>query len=66
MARQSLGISAIENEYVERAITRRKESREEGGHQREPGLAELPHFPADRMHELSNNDLLYMIFGVAT
>jgi hypothetical protein len=44
----------------------RIESREENDHQREPGFAELPHFPADRMRELSNNDLLYAIFGVAT
>jgi hypothetical protein len=51
--------------YLERSITRRTKSREDG-HQREPGFAELPHFPADRVLELSNNDLLHMIFGVET
>ena len=58
--------SVIENEYLDRSITRRIESREENDHQREPGFAELPHFPADRIRELSNNDLLHMLFGVAT
>jgi hypothetical protein len=59
-------VGGIENEYLKRAITRRKESRAENGHQRESGFADPPHFPADRMHELSNNDLLHMLFGVAT
>ena len=63
---KGLNFSGIEDEYLERAINRRIESREENDHQRDPGFAELPHFPADRMHELSNNDLLYGIFGVAT
>jgi hypothetical protein len=58
--------SGIEDEYLERAITRRIESRGANDHQREPGFADLPHFPADRVHELSNNDLLHMLFGVAT
>jgi IS5 family transposase len=38
----------------------------EDGHQREPGFAEFPNFPADRVRELSNSDLLHMLFGVAT
>ena len=59
-------LDSIEHEYLYRAIDQRIESREEDGGQREPGFAELPHFPADRMCELSNNDLLYAIFGVAT
>ena len=63
---KGLELSAIEDGYLKRAINRRIESREEGGHQREPGFAEFPHFPADRVPELSNNDLLHMIFGVAT
>ena len=62
---KGLKFSGVEDDYLERAINRRIESREEG-HQREPGFAELPHFRADRMCELSNNDLLYAIFGVAT
>ena len=63
---KGLELSAIENEYLKRAIDRRIESREEEDHQREPGFAEFPNFPADRIRELSNNDLLHMLFGVAT
>jgi hypothetical protein len=62
---KGLKLSGVEDDYLQRALTRRTESRDDG-HQREPGFAELPHFPADRMRELSNNDLLYMIFGVET
>ena len=32
----------------------------------EPDFAEFPNFPADRVRELSNSDLLHMLFGVAT
>jgi hypothetical protein len=63
---KGLNFSGVEDDYLERAINRRIESHEENGGQREPGFAELPHFPADRVRELSNNDLLYAIFGVAT
>ena len=61
-----LKFSDVENGYVERAIDRLIESHGEGTRQREPGAAELPHFPADRMCELSDNDLMCAIFGVAT
>ena len=60
-----LNFSGVEDGYLERAINQRKERWEKDG-QRELGFAELPHFPADRVRELSNNDLLYAIFGVAT
>ena len=62
---KGLKFSGVEDDYLERAINRRIESRK-NGHQREPGFAELPHFPADRIRELSNNALLHMLFGVAT
>ena len=61
-----LKFSDVEDGYVERAINRLIESHGGGDHQRDPGFAELPHFPADRMCELSDNDLMYAIFGVAT
>jgi hypothetical protein len=58
-----LGVS--ENEYLDRclteSITRVKEGRE-----RDPGFADIPHVPAERMRELTDNDLLHMVFGVAT
>ena len=43
---KGLNFSGVEDGYLEQAITRRIESRE-SDHQREPGFAELPHFPAD-------------------
>jgi hypothetical protein len=59
--------SAIENECIERVIDRDIESHREGNHrQRYPGSVELPHFPANRMCELSDNDLMHAIFGVET
>ena len=61
-----LKFSDVENGYVERATDRLIESIREGTRQREPGAAELPHFPADRMCELSDNDLMHAMFGVAT
>jgi hypothetical protein len=63
---KGLKLSGVEDEYLELAINLRIESRKEGGHQREPGFAEFPHFPADRMHELSTSHLLHMLFGVET
>jgi hypothetical protein len=56
---------SIENEYLKRALDRCIEDRE-GDRQRDPGFAEFPNFSADRMRELSNSDLLHMLFGVAT
>ena len=63
---KGLELSAIEHEYLYRAVRQRVEDREENGREREPGFAEPPHFPADRIRELSYSDLLYRIFGVAT
>ena len=34
--------------------------------QHDPGFADFPHFPAERIRELSGDDLLHMLFGVAT
>ena len=55
-----IGVSPLE--YLERCLTRRKE----GGRRRDPGFADFPDFPAERIRELSGNDLLHMLFGVAT
>ncbi len=58
--------SDVEDGYVWQAIDRLIESHGEGDHQRDPGFVELPHFPAVRMCELTDNDLMYAIFGVET
>ena len=59
--------SDVEDGYVEWVIDRLIENSREGNHrQRDPRFVELPHFPANRMCELSDNDLMYAIFGVAT
>ena len=62
---RGLDLSAVEREYLYRAVRQRAEDREDGS-EREPGFADPPHFPADRIRELSFSDLLYRIFGVAT
>ena len=62
---KSLRFSGIEDECLEMLMNLWRDSCEEGA-PREPGFAELPHFPADRIRELSNNDLLHALFGVAT
>ena len=62
---RGLELSAVEREYLYRAVRQRAEDREDG-HEREAGFADLPHFPADRIRELSFSDLLHMLFGVAT
>jgi hypothetical protein len=62
-----LKFSAIENEYLMRAVRQGAKDREDGRQrQREPGFADPPFFPADRIRALSFSDLLYGIFGVAT
>jgi hypothetical protein len=61
-----LKFSAIENEYLMRAVRQRAEDRKETGREREDGFAEPLHFPADQMLELSFSDLVHMLFGVAT
>ena len=65
---RGLELSGVEREYLYRAVRQRAEDREGGvdDHQREPGFAEPPHFPVDRVHELSISDLVHMLFGVAT
>jgi hypothetical protein len=54
--------SVIENEYLERCLTRRKE----GGRRRDPGFADFLHFRAERIHNCTTTILLHMLFGVAT
>ena len=52
--------SAIEDEYLAEpnpVLARVKE----GGRLRDPGFADIPHIPAERMRELHDNDLLYTI-----
>ncbi len=64
---RGLDLSAIEREYLIRAVRQSVEDREDGHpRQREPGFAEPPHFPVDRVHEVSFSDLVHMLFGVAT
>ena len=64
---RGLDLSAVEREYLYRAVRQRAEDREDGHQrQREPGFADPPYFPDDRVRELSFSDLLYGIFGVAT
>ena len=38
----------------------------EDGRPRDPALADIPNVPAERIRELHDNDLLFMVFGVAT
>lgn len=60
--RLSSELSVIENEYLTRSLTRLAE----GHGQRDRGFAELSPVSAQRAHELADNDLLHMAFGVAT
>ena len=54
-------LSVIESEYLKRCLTCVKED----GRPRDPGLADIPDVPAERICELHDNDLLFMAFGVA-
>jgi hypothetical protein len=58
--------SVIEEEYLDRCLTGALTRVEEGVCRRDPGFADFPHVPAERMRELHDNDLLHMLFGVAT
>jgi hypothetical protein len=60
--RLSSELGAVEYEYVTRSLNRVIE----GGRPRDPGFAEPPVVPAHRARELADNDLLHMVFGVAT
>ena len=51
-----------EYEYITRSLNRVVK----GGNPRDTAFAELPPVSAQRMRELPDNDLLHMIFGVAT
>ena len=60
--RLSSELGAVENEYLSRSLDRVVE----GACLRDPGYAETPMVSAHRMRELTDNDLLHMVFGVAT
>lgn len=60
--RLSSELSAVEYEYITRSLNRVVE----GGRPVDPGLAEIPPVSANRARELGDNDLLHMVFGVAT
>ena len=55
-------LGAVENEYLSRSLDRVVED----ACLRDPGYAETPMVSAHRMRELTDNDLLHMVFGVAT
>ena len=59
--RLSSELGAVENEYLTRSLARVGDDRP-----RDPGFVEIPPMSADRARELPDNDLLHMIFGVAT
>ena len=59
--RLSSELGAIENKYLSRSL-----DRVVGACQRDPGYAKIPMVSAHRMRELTDNDLLHMVFGVAT
>jgi hypothetical protein len=64
---KGLELSDVEREYLIRAVRQRAEGSEDGHQrQREPGFADPPYFPGDRVRELPFSDLVHMIFGVAT
>ena len=58
--------SIIETEYIDRCLARVLSRAEEGVCQRDPGFADFPHVPAERIRELHDNDLLHLLFGVTT
>jgi hypothetical protein len=60
--RLSSELGAVENEYLSRSLDRVVE----GACLRDPGYAETPMVSAHRVRELTDNDLLHMVFGVAT
>jgi hypothetical protein len=60
--RLSSELGVTEKESLDRSLNRVGED----GRQRDPGFADIPHVPAGRIRELPDNDLLHMIFGVAT
>jgi len=59
--RLSSELGAIENEFLTRSLDRVLE----GGRPRDPGFLDPP-VSEQRARELADNDLLHMIFGVAT
>jgi hypothetical protein len=63
---KGLKFSGIEDEYLDRSIAESITRLEEDVCQRDPGFADIPHVPAERIRELHDNDLLHMLFGVAT
>ena len=55
-------LDATANEYLTRSLN----CVAEGGRSRDPGFADFPVVPSHRARELPDNDLLHMVFGVAT
>jgi hypothetical protein len=60
--RLSSELGAAENEYLTRSLNRMVE----GGCSRDSGFANTPPVSELRLHELADNDLLHLVFGVAT
>ena len=58
--------SIVEDEYFRRCLSRFLTRVEEGSGPWNMGLADIPDVSAERICELNDNDLLHMIFGVAT
>jgi hypothetical protein len=60
--RLSSELDAVEYEYITRSLRRLAA----GDCSRDPGFSGAPSVSVQRVHELSDNDLLHMTFGVAT
>jgi len=58
-------LSVIESEYFRRSLSRALTRMNQDGRPLDPALADIPDLPAERISELHDNDLLFMIFGVA-
>jgi len=55
----------IEDEYLKRCLSRALTCVKEGGRSRDTGFADIPDVSAERIRELHDNNLLFMVFGVA-
>lgn len=60
--RISSELGAVESEYLTRSLNRVAE----GDLPRDPGFAEFPVVSTNPARDLADNDLLHMVFGVAT
>ncbi len=59
--RLSSQLGAVENGYLDRSLDRMS-----GDRTRDPGFAEIPPLLGKQACEIPDNDLLHMVFGVAT